>query len=203
MSYEIQPINPTNIKKVTDLDDRPNITGEYGKSALTAKELKERFDSYANEVRLKVEEILKAFSSTVTTETTDDGPIAVAGNGNYIALDLDDDPNDKKQAKLGESLADLVASFFTGAFAARLMVDLGEDEESDNLHSLLSILNAHIDKFSKLEEEKFDKHYNEEREIYENQIVTEQIKDGAVTHDKLGKDLTDSLSSLEGNKIKS
>lgn len=182
MSHEIGTIDKTNIDTVSKLANKPNQNGGYGKSGLTAGELKAQFDSYADAVAQKVNEILRAFASTKTTEKTDND---IAGNGNYIALDLKDNASDNDQVKLGESLADLVASFFSGAFAARLMVKLGEDEEAQS--SLLAILNelrTNISGNTEALSSKLDK-FKKTDGTYENQIVTDQIQDGAVTAAKI------------------
>ena len=204
----IAQINKEGAKKVADLTDRPNITGGYGKPKLTPQDLKQWFDKFPDLICEKVNQILEAFKTTSTTEGEGDNQQTIAGNGNYIALNLGDNKSDNEQVKLGNSLAGLVNSLFNGAFAARLLVDLGESGKSDNLQSLLSILNnlttnisTNAENISNLEEGKFAKYQNPDTGEYEDKIVTNQIAAGAVTSEKIDSELLKNMvfeDELEG-----
>ena len=74
MFNKIELIQEKNIKKVIQLDNRPNIGGAYGQAKLSAQQLKAWFDAYPAIIREKVDEIIRKLSSD-------------KASGDYIALE--------------------------------------------------------------------------------------------------------------------
>ena len=122
MINPIIEIKDKDIKKVAQLQDRPNLNGAYGQAKLTAKQLKEWFDQYPDIVKEKVNEILGKFAQ---------------GNGDFIRVDFPD---------AGSSLADMVSAIVTGAFANELIVKLAENSDNESLVSLLNGIKAELAK---------------------------------------------------------
>lgn len=125
MSDFITPIQESAIRKVSQLDNRPNVSGGYGQAKLSAEQLKAWFDAYPKVVREKVDEIIAAFSNKNR-------------NGDYIALNLGDDDD--------KTLADLVNAIFNGEFAAKLIVKIAENDEGENLIAALNGIKGELSK---------------------------------------------------------
>ena len=164
----IEKINDAEIKKVEQLNNRPNISGGYGQAKLSAEQLKNWFDSYPKVVREKVDEIIDAFSN-------------LARNGDYIAL----------YSPVGASLADLVEAITSGKLAEELTVEKTGDYPPvhvslvNKLEKLIELINTKFDKVKKADG------------TYEDTIITEQIANDAVTEVKIadGSVTTDKIAS--------
>ena len=118
----IAPFSVDPSEKVAGLSDRPNQTGVYGASGLSAQELKKHFDLYSDKIAEKVNEIIEALST---------------GNGDYLSI--------------GEnfSLYDLVASFEDGSWAGKFQIGPPASSAKTNL---LAFLNGLIASISALQE---------------------------------------------------
>jgi hypothetical protein len=110
-------------EKVAGLSDRPNQTGVYGASGLTAQGLKNHFDLYSDKIAEKVNEIIDKLSN---------------GNGDYLSISTEKEL----------SLYDLVASFEDGSWAGKFQIKPPASEKT-NLLAFLNGLNASISALQK------------------------------------------------------
>lgn len=121
----IEKINEKDIKKVVQLDNRPNVSGGYGQAKLSAEQLKAWFDAYPAIVRQKVDDIISILSSGERS-------------GDYIALRLERENKDGSKITLGLSLYDLIESFANGSWADYFTVQTAQATESESLIACLN-----------------------------------------------------------------
>jgi hypothetical protein len=121
----IEKINEKDIKKVVQLDNRPNVSGGYGQAKLSAEQLKAWFDAYPAIVRKKVDDIISILSSGERS-------------GDYIALRLEREDKDGSKITLGLSLYDLIESFANGSWANYFTVQTAQATESESLIACLN-----------------------------------------------------------------
>ncbi len=103
---------------VQKLADRPNLTGQYGTSGLSATQLKLWFDKLATFLAERINEISGAISSDEAA--------------NYIRVCLD-------ECGVGD-LGDLVTAFTDGGFAAKIL-QVYSSATANDLGSLQNVLN--------------------------------------------------------------
>lgn len=121
----IKKIEEKDIKKVVQLDNRPNVSGGYGQAKLSAEQLKAWFDAYPAIVRQKVDDIISILSSCERS-------------GDYIALRLERKDKDGSKITLDLSLYDLIESFANGSWADYFMVQTAQATESESLIACLN-----------------------------------------------------------------
>lgn len=168
----IDKIKDEDIKKVEQLNNRPNLSGGYGQAKLSAEQLKKWFDSYPSVVREKVDDIIEALSNENL-------------KGNYIAMGLPDE--------IGNCLADLVNAIFSGVLANHLRVILAENSDSQTLVEALNGIKSDLADTigsDKIADGAVKTDYNEDGSVSNSKLAhdavyTDAIKDGAVTAAKI------------------
>lgn len=116
---QFDKITDAQIKRrgVQALADRPNQTGQFGESGLTAAQVKQHFDGLSTYLALRLNNFFETMASEAATE--------------YICLAIEE----------YEDLHELIAAFASGDFAKRLLkVKAGASAEE--LESLQSVLNT-------------------------------------------------------------
>ena len=155
----IESLQVNTSDKVAGLSNRPNQSGVYGVSGLSATELKAHFDKYADAIAKKVNEIIDKLSS---------------GNGDYLSIGD------------GKSLAMLIASFADGSWANSFNIKLSGDESNSTLYARLNLilksLSDHLENGAHIKKDSVGTD-----NIQDKAVTESKIQDGAVTTGKLSQ----------------
>lgn len=186
----IDKIKDEDIKKVEQLNNRPNLSGGYGQAKLSAEQLKKWFDSYPSVVREKVDDIIEALSNENL-------------KGNYIAMGLPDE--------IGNCLADLVNAIFSGVLANHLRVILAENSDSQTLVEALNGIKSDLADTigsDKIADGAVKTDYNEDGSVSNSKLAhdavyTDAIKDGAITTAKIAEGAIVTTYKKSGSVISS